>query len=251
MNATEILHTQQHRPYPLPRGPWIMHQIWHELLFAHWPIPLTVLRPLLPSCLELDTFEGSSWVGIVPFHMSGVRPRGLPSVPALSAFPELNVRTYVVVNNIPSVYFFSLDAGNPVAVAIARSMFHLPYFHARMKSSTQGETIHYTSQRIHRGAPPADYRVRYRPIGPVVEASPGSLEAWLTERYSFHTAVGSKLYRGDIHHAPWPLQIAELEIENDTMALSHGIHLPDTSPLLHYSLRQDILAWPLSRVDTH
>ena len=103
-----------------------MTQIWHELLFAHWPISPERLRPLIPPVLALDTYEQQAWVGIVPFRMSYVRPRGVPPVPGLSAFPELNVRTYVTVNGIPGVYFFSLDAGNSIAVALARTLFHLP-----------------------------------------------------------------------------------------------------------------------------
>src|SRR5215472_13601899 len=161
MNPTNILQTVQHREYPLPRGLWVMYQVWHELLFAHWPISSKVLRLLIPACLELDTFEHTSWVGVVPFHMSNVRPRGFPAIHAVSTFPELNVRTYVTVNGVQGVYFFSLDAGNPVAVALARSIFHLPYFNAHMESRRQGETIHYTSHRAHRGASPADYRARY------------------------------------------------------------------------------------------
>ena len=248
MKAADILRRVEHRPYPLPSGPWIMRQTWLELLFAHWPISTAVLRPLIPASLELDTFDGTAWIGVVPFSMTDVRPRSLPAVPALSAFPELNVRIYVVVNGIPGVYFFSLDAGNAVAVALARSIFHLPYFYARMQSSRSGDTISYISQRLHRGAPPADYRARYRPVGPIVEASPDSLEAWLTERYALYTTAGSALYRGDIHHARWPLQIAEAETECNTMALSHGISLPDSPPLLHYAQRQDVLIWPLRRL---
>lgn len=248
MNANTILRITQHRPYPLPNGPWIMRQTWHELLFAHWPFPPAVLRSLIPECLEIDTFEATAWVGVVPFSMSGVRPRGVPALPVLSTFPELNVRTYVVVQGIPGVYFFSLDAGNPVAVALARSIFHLPYFRALMGQSRQGEIIHYSSHRTHRGAPPADYRARYRPISPVIDTSPDSLETWLTERYALYTTVGSRVYRGDIHHIPWSLHRAELETECDTTALSHGIHLPDTDPLLHYSHRQDVLIWPLRRI---
>ena len=207
------------------------------------------MRPLIPACLELNTFEHTAWIGVVPFHMSGVRPRAFPSLPGLSAFPELNVRTYVVKNGIPGVYFFSLDAGNPVAVAIARSRFHLPYFNARMSSRTLGDTVHYISQRTHPGAPLANYRAQYRPIAPIVESCPDSLEAWLTERYALYTTAGPHLYRGDIHHMPWPLQVAEMEAECNTMTLSHGIHLPpDTPPLLHYALRQDVLIWPLLRI---
>jgi uncharacterized protein YqjF (DUF2071 family) len=191
MRTTEIMYRTSQRPYPLPQKPWIMRQVWHELLFAHWPFSPTIIHPLIPTCLELDTFERTAWLGIVPFHMSGVRPRGFPSTPGLSAFPELNVRTYVVKNGIPGVYFFSLDAGNPIAVAFARSLFHLPYFNARMSSRMLDDTVHYTSQRTHRGAPSADYRARYRPIAPVVESRPGSLEAWLTERYALYTTAGA------------------------------------------------------------
>lgn len=251
VKTADILRTVQHRPYPLPHEPWMMRQVWHELLFAHWPVSSAVLRPLIPQGLEVDTFEGTSWVGVVPFHMSGVRLRSIPPIPGLSAFPELNVRTYVVVNGIPGVYFFSLDAGNPVVVAIARVTFHLPYFYARMESRTLGDTVHYTSHRIHRRPPSAHYRARYRPVGPIVEVCSGSLEAWLTERYALYTPVGSRLYRGDIHHRPWPLQIAELETECNTMALAHGIHLPATPPLLHYAQRQEVLIWPLRRIDVH
>lgn len=248
MKPVEILSHTRQRPYPLPAGPWIMHQTWHEVLFTHWPLPESALRPLIPQQLAMDTYAGDAWIGIVPFRMSGVRPRGLPAFPALSAFPELNVRTYVRVGEVPGVYFFSLDAGNPVAVALARTVFHLPYFRARMESRKQDETITYSSARIHPGAPPAEYRARYRPIAPAVASQPGSLEAWLTERYALYTTVKTHLYRGDIHHIPWPLQAAELEVEKETMAISHGILLPDIPPLLHYALRQDVLIWPLRRL---
>jgi uncharacterized protein YqjF (DUF2071 family) len=250
VETAEILHTVQHRPYPLPSGPWIIHQTWHEVLFSHWPISTEVLRPLVPASLQLDTFAGEAWVGIVPFRMSDVRPRAIPPLPVLSAFPELNVRTYVICNGIPGVYFFSLDAGNSLAVAGARALFHLPYFHARMESKALDKIIHYTSHRVHRGARSADYRARYRPVTPVIEAPPGSLEAWFTERYCLYTTAGSCVYRGDIQHIRWPLQVAELETETNTMAHAHNIHLPDTAPLLHYAQHQDVLIWPLRRVST-
>ncbi|HEX4714692.1 MAG TPA: DUF2071 domain-containing protein [Ktedonobacteraceae bacterium] len=251
MNIPDILHTVRHRTYPLPHSPWIMVQSWHELLFEHWPIAPEIMRTLVPACLEIDTFERNAWIGVVPFHMSGVRPRGIPPSPGISAFPELNVRTYVVKNGMSGVYFFSLDADNPLAVALARSLFYLPYFNARMRSRRVDDTIHYTSVRTHRNAPAAEYRARYQAIAPIVWARPGSLEAWLTERYALYTTAGSQLYRGDIHHLPWPLQMAEIEVECDTMALSHGIHLPDTAPLLHYAQRQDVLIWPLRRIPAH
>ncbi len=151
-----------------------MTQIWHELLFAHWPIAPTDLRPLIPSVLELDTFEGQAWIGIVPFHMSNVHPRGFPSVNGLSKFPELNVRTYVTVNGFPGVFFFSLDAGNSIAVFLARTLFHLPYFKADMHSHRVDNTIHYSSRRTHRGAPSAEYITTYHPVATAFFSKPGN-----------------------------------------------------------------------------
>src|SRR5579871_2480588 len=93
---------------------------WHDLLFMHWPVPVDQLRPLIPPALAIETFDGMAWLGLVPFRMSGVRPRFVPALPWLSAFPELNVRTYVTSAGKPGVWFFSLDAANPLAVHGAR-----------------------------------------------------------------------------------------------------------------------------------
>ncbi len=226
-----------------------MRQSWQELLFAHWPLAVQALRPWVPAPLALDTFEGEAWVGIVPFQMREVCPRGVPTLPWFSESPELNVRTYVTVQGVPGVYFFSLDAANPLFVALARALFSLPYFKADMSIVRHGDTIDYKSQRVHAGDPPAAYQARYRPIAPVVYASPGSLPFWLTERYCLYTVdKRGQVYRVDIHHGPWPLQAAELEITHDTMARSHSILLPDTAPLLHYAQRQDTLTWRPRRV---
>ncbi len=249
MDSRGISKKVEHRLWPIPESPWVMTQIWHELLFAHWPIAPENLRPLVPQMLSLDIYEGECWVGIVPFYMTYVRPRGIPPITGLSSFVELNVRTYVTLQGIPGVYFFSLDASNPVAVALARSIFHLPYFNAVMTSKRIDEEIHYSSQRTHKNAPLAEFQAVYRPTTPIFFAQQGSLEHWLTERYCLYTVVpGNGVYRGDIHHIPWPLQQAELETIKDTMAISHTIHLPDIPPLLHYSHLQEVLIWPLKHV---
>jgi uncharacterized protein len=251
MNTREILRTVRHRPFPLPDGPWIMTQIWHNLLFAHWPVAIEMLRPLIPSVLPLDTFERQCWVGITPFYMTHVSPRGFPPLPCLSQSVEINVRTYVVVNDIPGVYFFSLDANNFIAVMLARKLFHLPYFNASMKIRHTGDTIHYKSQRQHCGAPPAAFLARYRPISAVHQARPGTLEYWLIERYCLYTlGEHNEVLRANIHHKPWPLQAAQLEMMHNSMASANGVHLPDTAPLLHYAQRQEVLVWPLCRVST-
>jgi uncharacterized protein len=249
MDTQKILNDVEHRLNPVTKGPWIMTQAWNELLFAHWPLQPDLLRAIVPPALTLDTFEGEAWIGIVPFHMSQVHPRSVPSVPWLSQFPELNVRTYVSVQGFPGVYFFSLDAANPVAVALARTLFRLPYFNATMRSQRLIDTIDYRSQRTHRGASTAEFRALYRPIAPVFYAQPASLEHWFTERYYLYTVDGcGVVYRGDIHHGRWALQPAELEVISNTMASAHGIQLPDTAPLLHYAQLQEVLIWPLRRV---
>ncbi len=229
-----------------------MRQTWRDLLFAHWPVPVEALRPLIPANLDVDTFDGTAWVGVVPFHMTDVRLHGTPFSPVAGAFPELNLRTYVVPHGAadtkPGVWFFCLDAGSPVAVAVARRWFHLPYFNARMSVAADGERIRYNSRRRHRGATPAAFAASYGPTAPVALSEPGTLAYWLTERYCLYTTDRrGRLYRGDIHHPHWPLQAAEAEITFNTMAAAHGIALPETAPLLHFARRLDVRCWPLRR----
>lgn len=235
------------RPYPAPTSPWIMHQTWHDLLFAHWPLPPEVLRPLVPASLPIDTFDGQAWVGVIPFHMSGVRMRGTPGIPKLSAFPELNVRTYTVLDGRPGVFFFSLDAGNALAAAAARTWYRLPYYTARMSCSWQTGAVAYESHRLRSAAA---FLGTYRPTGDVAGAPTGSLAHWLTERYCLYTVDRrSRIYRAEIHHNPWPLQPAEADIAVNTMTEPIGLRLPDTAPLLHFAQRLDVVVWPLQRLN--
>jgi len=240
------LHSVAHRPWPLPRSPWVMAQSWHDLLFAHWPVSATAMRKLVPRGLELDLFDGHCWVGVVPFWMSGVRVRGMPAAPGVSRFAELNVRTYVVCGGKPGVYFFSLDAASRLAVAAARTFYHLPYFFADMRVEADGETIAYRSERLSESG---EFRGRYGPTGPVVLRNSGTLEHWLTERYCLYTVPRDCVWRGEIHHTQWPLQDAWATIEVNTVAQSAGIELPESTPLLHFARRVDVLIWSLTRVE--
>lgn len=250
MGATAILERTEHRQYPLPGGPWVLRQTWSNLLFAHWPMPAEVVRATLPAGLPLDTYEGEAWLSIVPFAMRDVRPRGLPTVPRLSSFLELNLRTYVTREGRPGVYFYSLDASNPIAVAVARRFFRLPYFNARMEMRQEGDAFSYLSAREAQwGVPSGVFTARYRPTGPTADVARGSLEEWLTARYCFYTTDSrGDLYRCEIQHAPWPLQPAEAEIERNTIPDIGPFTLPATAPLLQFSATQDILAWPLQRI---
>jgi uncharacterized protein len=244
-----ILSQQDHRPWPRPKAAWIMAQSWSQLLFAHWPVTAAALRPLIPAQLQIDTFEGQAWIGVVPFYMSHVRGRGLPLVPGTNSFCELNVRTYVTYEGKPGVWFSSLDATNPLAVIGARQAFHLPYYNANMSLRREGDTIQYVSSRTHRNAPSADFRANYKPTTPVYLSRPGTLVSWLTERYCLYAADKSEhLYRAEIHHVPWPLQDAQADIQVNTMAHAGGIDLPDTAPLLHYAEQIDVVTWYLRRL---
>jgi uncharacterized protein len=243
-----ILDEVDHRPWPMPDGPWIMTQTWHDLLFAHWPVDKVALASKLPPALTLDLYDGAAWVGIVPFHMTNVAPRGVPPLPRVSAFPELNVRTYVHVDGRPGIYFFSLDAGNRLAVAVARTMFHLPYFLARMRVADRGGVIHYVSERSWNDSE-ANLAVTYEPSGSIFRPCQSSLEYFLTERYCLYTLDGAgRAARLEIHHPPWLLQPATATFHVNTMAHPVGIRLPRKAPL-HFVKRQDMVAWPLT--DAH
>ena len=221
-----------------------MHQRWTQLLFAHWPVAPDLVRPLLPPSLTLDTFEGEAWVGVIPFHMSNVRPRGVPSLPWVSAFHELNVRTYVRVGDRAGVWFFSLDASNPVAVRAARAAVHLPYYDARMQTTVGADgAVRYHSDRTHRAAPPATFAATYGAQGAVYRAVPGTLEHFLVERYELFSAAPRGLLSVKIAHAPWPLQRAVARIERNTMGAAAGIPLGGEPRQLHFASRVDVRTW--------
>jgi uncharacterized protein YqjF (DUF2071 family) len=243
---------------PLGRG--VMRQNWNDLLFLHWIVPPDQLAPLLPPGLELDTFEGRAYVGLVPFTMTGVRPIWAPAVRALSDFHETNVRTYVHRRGrAPGVWFFSLDAANAAAVRIARAWFKLPYHYARMslrheedRGNGTGSTaaISYASERLWPPPTPAACRVRCRPDGPVQPATVGTLEHFLAERYLLYAACGTRLYSGRVHHAPYPLQTARVDALDETLVAAAGIRRPDTAPLAHYARGVQVHVFPLREVLT-
>jgi uncharacterized protein YqjF (DUF2071 family) len=236
-----ILEEVGHRPWPMPSRPWLMTQSWHDLLFAHWTVDTARLRAQVPESFELDLFEGQAWIGIVPFYMTNVSIRGVPSLPFVSEFPELNVRTYVCVGGKPGVYFFSLDAASALAVKAARVLLNLPYFTASMDVDRAGSRVRYVSSRPDSTAA---LIAEYEPSGPPSPPAGGSLEYFLTERYClYHIDRRGRPYRLDIHHPPWRLQPATATFTRNTMADAASLRLSDREPLLHFSKRQDMAAW--------
>lgn len=238
------------RPWPTPDRPWVMQMRWVDLLFAHWAVDAAVVRCLIPERLELDLFEGRAYVGVVPFRMDGVKLRGVPAVPGLHSFPEINLRTYVNFGGKPGVWFFSLDAGQRLAVRAARRFFHLAYFDARFDIAVAGNgEVNYSSVRTHRGMPNANFTGTYRPVGDPFRSSNGTVDSWLTDRYCLYAAdAAGGLYRGDIDHQSWPLQHAEADVRVNTLGDWLGIELKGPPQILHFAKSLDVRAWLVERI---
>lgn len=233
------------RPNPLPDGPWAVAMTWRDLLFAHWAIDAALIKPLLPEQLELDHFEGKAYVGVVPFRMDGVRKALLPPIPGLSAFPEINVRTYVKAGTTSGVFFFSLDTSSKLAVSHGQKSYGLPYHNAWIAVGQDNGWHTYSSVRNEPGAAPAQFKARYRPTGEPGRTSRGTLEDWLVERYCLFTTIpGSGLVRVPVHHKPWSIQPAEAEIEINTMGEPMGFDLGKDKPILHFSAELKTNSWP-------
>src|ERR1035438_9607752 len=231
-----------------------MTQRWNDLLFAHWPVAASAIGALLPEGLQADTFQGSAWLGVVPFWLDRIKLRGVPPIPGAQSFPDLNVRTYVrdERTGTPGVYFFSLDASNLLAVAAARVFFHLPYHWAEMRLDQRSEREFSFYSRRRFSKEPVVFQVRYRGLGPthkLAENRSGTLEYFLMERSCLFTRNREgQPVRANLHHVPWPLEEAEAEIEQNDLGRSIGIELPDIEPVLRYSRRLAVYIWPTELV---
>jgi uncharacterized protein YqjF (DUF2071 family) len=223
-------------PTVRPAGSVAGYHNWSNLLFVHWRVPADMIQQLLPPQLTVDTWEGDAWVGMVPFMMSGVRPWWSPAVPGVSRFCETNVRTYVHLDGQdPGVWFFSLEAAQSLAVLVARSIWKLPYYKARMKLERNEKEVHYQSHRLWPGSIEAISDIHAK-IGDLVNldsnhpgrAVPGTLEFFLAERYLLYsTDEKGRLYRGQVYHTPYPLRDAEVSKLDQSLLPATGIKPPN------------------------
>ncbi len=239
-----------YRPRPLPSGRWLISQRWNDLLFAHWALNPSVLDPLLPDWLEVDTYQGKAWLGVVPFWLDRIKIRGVPALPGARSFPDLSMRTYVRdrFTGTSGTYCFSLDSSNLLGVGIARMVYHLPchWSSMRLDQCSEREFDFYSNRRLN--TKPVVFKARYRGLGPTLktaEIRPGSLEYFLTERSCiFSSNRSGEPIRSNVHHVPLPLEEAEALIERNDLPASIGITLPNCEPVLHYSRRLAIYIWP-------
>ncbi len=235
----DFLQEVAHRPYPLSKAPYVMSQVWRNLLFAHWRVPRDVLQKLIPEPLEVDVFDGSAWVGVVPFRMCEIRGRLMPFH---IDFLELNVRTYVKFGERHGVYFFSLDADHSLSVWGARTFYGLPYYRAKMSYENKNGVIKYSSKRLGAGSS-AEFSAEYEPTGQAEIAEPGTLPYFLTERYCLMIAQGGVVHRTDIHHAPWRLAPVRASIAANTMHEPLGLSFDSAPDSLLYADEMKMVNW--------
>lgn len=220
---------EQMRPAQSP----VMYQRWKELLFLHWPVEPDIIARDLPDALQVDTYNGHAWIGIVPFQMLAVRPRFLPALPGLSNFPELNLRTYVVDSRgRPGVWFYSLDTPKRLPNWIARTWFHLNYRLARIRVMESETAIRYRSELWSGGEWDAMQTYEWSRTGEIFSAKPGSLEFFLAERYRLfaYNRKRKQLLTGCVHHQPYPLQTVELSQYSTRLFQMNGLDEPAEAP---------------------
>jgi uncharacterized protein YqjF (DUF2071 family) len=245
----ELMPRKSHKPRPLPSGHWVLRQRWNDMLFANWPVPAALLAPLIPEGLQVDTFQGSAWLGVTPFWIQQIKLQGLPPIPGSRSFPHLSLRTYVrdPQTGTAGLTFLSLEASNPIAAAVGRAFYRLPYHWAQMSMEQRSEREFSFYSRRRFADRPVIFKARYRGLGPsrrLAESRAGTLEYFLMERYClFSSNRDGRPIRANLHHEIWPLEEAEAEIEQNSLASALGITLPETEPVLYYSRKLAVYVW--------
>ncbi len=235
-----------HRPWPIPNKPWRFKQTWHDLLFAHWPVDANYLRPFVPEYLTIETFHDKAWIGVVSFQTSHARARLLPYVPFFKHYNEINIRTYVRYGNTPGVFFFSMNISSPIAATFFHKIFRLPYYYSKIHCNQENDCIQFQCSKTTRN--PIEMDLVYEPTTEAFQASNGTLEHWLTERYCFYTTFNKTLFRAEILHEPWQLQQASAEIRKCEVAQFSNDDFLQQQPIFHYAKKQEVLSWGLENV---
>ncbi len=235
MSQRHLTTATQHRPWPMPSGPWVWHQEWNNLVFMHGRVNVEWLKNLVPLGLEIDTFDGEAWVSVVPFQMQKIRPRFLPHFNPLSDFNEINIRTYVKAGGKPGVYFLSIEGSKKLSCAIAKAISGLPYHYEKITRDAHALTTQYLR---------FNYEVGNRTLQKT------ALELWLTERYCLYNNSGAQLSRYEIHHLPWLLNEVTLTDLKLSYPLLADVASGFKAELFHYSPGVQVIAWPAITIKT-
>lgn len=216
-----------------PEGTPVMEQVWEDLLFLHWPIEEALIRPLIPQGLEIDTFEGNAWIGITPFRLSGLRLMSLPPIPGFSEFNEINVRTYVVHEGEPGIWFFSLDASKVIPAIGARVFFGLPYYSAAIDFARVEREFRFDMSRelVSR----AHFRAQWTRGVRLRAPDTDSLAFFLIERYALFAGVAGSLNMARVYHHPWILDEVTKMTYESTLISALGLPEAKSEPLAHFS----------------
>jgi hypothetical protein len=228
-----------HRPWPLPEAPWAQAQTRRDVLLAYWPVALGELARLLPPELAVDTFGGEAWLGISAYRVTGLRVRGLPPLPGLSSFPQLEVFACVTLDDRPGVWLCSLETPKGLIVEAVKRAHRLPAYRARVSAVPAAGGIRFEVDRDG-----LELRTWYAGVGAAAAPQPGTLEAFLAERFALYTADGGRLYRAELHHPPWLLRRADVTVETATLS---PLAL-EGAPAAWYAEVQDVLLWPLEEL---
>ncbi len=232
-----------------PAGRWAMRMTWTNLLFMHWPADAAHVQSQLPASLEVETFDGAAWVGLIPFRMENVRKRWLPRVPTTHAFPECNVRTYVHPRgrpDLPGVWFFTLDAASRVAVEVARRLWKLNYKFGKLSIERTSDEVRYAVNRL--DSPRASMACAWTVGEALPRSQPGELQYFATERYRlFAVNRCGDVFEGPIWHERWTLREARVTMLRDSLVSAAGIHVDTAqSPVTWHADRMDVEAWPIA-----
>jgi hypothetical protein len=225
---------------------WIMKQKWNHVLFLHWPISPVHLRPLVPGALQIDTYDGKAWLGMIIFEMGGIYPRRFPGLSLTLPFSEINVRTYVTYKGEPGIYFLSIDVNNWASLQIAKRWYHLPYHPAKVSIRKSGKSLSFEGIRKKE---PLKVKGSYTPRRDVYMSRADQLDYWFTERYRlFSTDALSNLYTAAIDHPPWPLQQADVSFEKNTLFSPFPFKLAEDTPIAHYSHGVQTNFWNIKKL---
>jgi uncharacterized protein YqjF (DUF2071 family) len=223
------------RPWPLPETPWLQAQTRRDVLLAFWPVDHDRLERLLPPELTADDFDGQSWVGVSAYRVTALRVRGLPPLPGLSTFPQLELFACVTADGRPGLWVFSLEIGKPLLAEAAKRVHRLPAYRA---------SVNIEDGVVATARDGLSFYATYSAAGAARRPAPGTREHFLTERFALYTADGGRLYRAEVHHPPWRLRHAELTVGSASLAPFP----PGDATVAFAADEQDVLVWPLEEL---